>query len=83
MIIKIGNIELTEEEAERLYTAGKVYLITYRKIYILEYSKNAGYHGRVLYIRSTNCEPFTKKGRFYAYTAAQTNHLIGFNLFNE
>ena len=80
-IIKIGNIELTEAEAAAYYESGKRYFLTYSKIYYIDYSVNAGYNGRIVYISTSG--HFTHKGRFFAYDAAQVNHLLGFKLFNE
>lgn len=81
-IIKIGNIELTEEEARNFYENNKRYFVTYSKIYCLDFSKNAGYHGREIYKLIKKGEHFTKKGRFFAYDAGQVNHLLGFNFLN-
>lgn len=81
-MIKIGSIELTETEAEALYTTGKKYLVAYTRIYVIEYSRNAGYHGRVIYRSPNKGENFTRRGRFFAYTASQVNHLLEFNLLN-
>lgn len=81
-MIKIGSIELTETEAEALYTTGKKYLVAYTRIYVIEYSKNAGYHGREVYRLTNKGEHFTKRGRFYAYNESSVNHLLGFNLLN-
>lgn len=81
-IIKIGNIELTENEARDFYENGRIYFVTYSKIYYLDYSKNAGFHGREIYRLLKKGEHFTKKGRFFAYDAGQINHLLGFHLLN-
>jgi len=81
-IIKIGTIELSGFEAERLYESGKRYLVTYSKIYALDYSVNAGYHGRLIYKRQEK-GGFTRRGRFFAYPASEVNHLLGFKLLQE
>lgn len=81
-IIKIGNIELTEEEAARLYQGGRRYLVAYSKIYALDYSVNAGYHGRIIYRRPEK-GGYTRRGRFFAYPASEINHLLGFKLLEE
>lgn len=81
-IVKIGSVELTPGECEKLITNKKRYIVTYSRIYVLEYSKNAGYHGRDIYIK-TSPGGFTRRGRFYTYTAGEVNHLLGFGLLKE
>ena len=48
MIVKIGRVELTEEEAQKIYEEGK-YIVAASKIYQIHYSRNAGYYGSVVY----------------------------------
>lgn len=78
-IIKIGSVELTEMEAERLYEEEK-YIVTYSKIYKLEYSDaQKMVYGREIY----NQRGLAKRGRYHTLTAAEVNHLLGFSLLME
>lgn len=71
--MKIGNVELTEEEALNLYQSKK-YIVTYSKIYELFYSvPNTCIYGRVIYNNPGMC----KRGRYHALSAADVNHLVG------
>lgn len=73
-IIKIGNVELTREEAERLFNDRR-FIVTYSKIYCLVY-KAGHIRGKEVY----TSKGMTRKGRFYALTGEQINDLVGFKL---
>lgn len=78
-IIKIGSVELTEDEAFKLYEENK-YIITYSKIYQLFYSQaQKRVYGQQIYYSKGMC----RKGRFFVYTGEEINHLLGFKLVNE
>ena len=78
-VIKIGNVELTEAEALKIYQEQK-YIITYSKIYQLFYSAaQRTIYGNVIYQQPG----LTKRGRFYTFTAAEVNRLLGYQLVNE
>lgn len=79
IIYKIGNIELYGCDCQKLIEEKRIFLITYKTIYQLCYSVNAGYYGIKLYYQ--NDAPFTKRGRFFAYTADDANRLLGHDLF--
>lgn len=79
MIVKIGNVELTENEARE--AVGK-YIVTYRKIYEVRYSVNGGYHGTVVYTYAGN-GGLTRRGRYYLMDASTVNNVLGFQLINE
>ena len=82
-VIKIGNVELTENDAENLYTSGKKYLVTYSKIYEMKYSPaQKRYYGSVICTAGTGSN-YARRGRFYAYTAKDVNWLLGCKLLNE
>ena len=84
-VLKIGTVELLEEDAKRLYESGEKYLVTYSTIYEIKYSANLDYHyyGHAVYKHSTKGQGgMTHRGRFFAYTAAQVNNLLGYNLLN-
>lgn len=77
-IIKIGSVELTESEAEKLHTDGK-YIVTYSKIYQLFWSNaQKCVYGNVIYTQ----KGMTKRGRYFAMTGAAINDLLGFELVN-
>ena len=77
-IVKIGNVELTMEEALKYYSEGK-YIVTFSKIYQLFYSQaQKKVYGQVIY----SSKGMTHRGRFFAYSGAEVNHLIGINLVN-
>lgn len=80
-IIKIGSIELTKEEIKKFYYNHK-YLVTYSKVYQLNYSEPAGYYGNVVYTCNRG-ENLAKRGRFHAMDAVEVNNLLGFKLLRE
>lgn len=77
-IIKIGRIELTETEAQRIYESGRKYLVTSTRIYEVRYSVNAGYYGTQIYYDGKT--RFCKPGRFYKFSASEVNNILGFTL---
>jgi len=78
-IIKIGSVELTKEEAEKLYESGK-YIVTFSRIYQLHYSNaQKRVYGTEIYRQ----QGMARRGRFYAMDAKTVNHLLGFALVNE
>lgn len=78
-IVKIGSVELTQEEAERYYSEGK-YIVTYGCIYQLFHSTaQKTVYGKGIHKQSG----MTRKGRFFAMDAETVNHLVGFKLVNE
>lgn len=82
-IIRIGRVELTEDDARRLYEAGK-YILTYSKIYAVCYSENAGCYGHEVYRTVTKGKGgMCLRGRWHALSAADVNHLLGYKLLNE
>ena len=86
-MVKIGKIELSENEANDLYFSGKKYIVAYRKVYALEWCSNyvddnghyGGAYAREIYYHNGEM-PLTKRGRFFAKTAAEVNKLIGKDL---
>ncbi len=76
MIVKIGTVELTEQEAEKLYFEKK-YIVNYSGVYQLFYSAaQRRVYGQKIY----SSKGLTKRGRFFAFTAEQVNRLIGIEL---
>lgn len=77
-IVKIGNVELTEEQAFRFYEERR-YIVTYSKIYALHYSNaQKRVYGKEIY----HHPGMAKRGRFHAMTAEAVNHLLKFPLLN-
>lgn len=82
-IVKVGNIELFEKDAETIYKSGK-YIVSYKSVYSIHYSSNGGYYSsRVYNVPYKDDLPLTRRGRFITADAAQVNQLIGFRLLNE
>ncbi len=81
--IRIGRVELTEDDARKLHEAGK-YILTYSKVYAVCYSENAGYYGHEVYRTVTKGQGgMCRRGRFHALTAAEVNNILGYKLLNE
>jgi hypothetical protein len=78
-IVRIGNVELTEAEAYRMYAEGK-YLVTYSKIYQVFYSvAQRRFYGIELYHHNG----MARRDRFYAMSGKDVNRLVGSHLVNE
>lgn len=75
-IIRIGSVELTEEEALRMYEK-KLYIVTYSNIFELHYSDSLKrVCGRQIYH-----EPgLARRGRFHAISGEAVNRLVRFPL---
>ena len=78
-IVKIGNVELTREEAEKFYNEKK-YICSYVGIFQICYSpaQNMYYGMKVI-----NQKGYARRGRFYAHTAEQINHVFGKKILIE
>lgn len=75
-IIKIGTVELTPQEAEQLYNAGK-YIVTYSTIYkLIKTPHFPQVHGKAIH----KAKGMTRRGRFYAMDAETVNNVFGINL---
>lgn len=72
-IIRIGNVELTEQEAERLYNADK-YIVTYGAIYkLIKTARFPQVHGKAIHKE----KGMTRRGRFYAMDAETIQNVFG------
>lgn len=84
-IVKIGPVELYEDEALRLYNEGK-YIMTYSKIYQLHFG-GKGYprvYGTVIYNHPcVGGIGLARRGRYYKFDAAEVNNVLGFQLIRE
>ena len=79
-VVKIGTVELFEDEAEKLYSSGK-YIMTSSAVYQIFHSKNAGYYGQRVHYKPH--ARYTRPGRFHTLTAKEINNVLGFTLLNE
>ena len=78
-IVKIGNVELTSQEAFDLYSA-EMYIVTYSHIYQLFYSEaQRTVYGQPIYHE----KGLAARGRFYTMTGKQINHLLKMQLVKE
>ena len=77
-IFKIGNVELSEELAQKYYEQAK-YICGYTGIYQIFYSQaqNMYYGQKVLDIKG-----MARRGRFYALSGKEVNHVIGKDILN-
>lgn len=82
-IFKVGPVELNSKRAEMVMNHGG-YIVAYRTVYQLHYSKNAGYYGSKVFYADRNKYPLplTKRGRYIAAGPIDVNRLIGFKLLN-
>lgn len=71
-IVKIGSVELYDDEALKLYEEKK-YIVTYTGIYQLYYS-NA--QKQVYGIKVISQRGIAKRGRFHAMDAQTINHIL-------
>jgi len=83
-MVKIGSVELTEREAFRLYEEHK-YIVAYKRVFELRYSAAQGrvYGSQIYEVPYRGQCGLTKRGRFFAMSAKEVNHLLGFRLVNE
>ena len=77
-IIKIGRVELTKEEVQKLYEEKK-YICTFSAIYQIHYSQaQQRFYGSKLFSIG-----LAVKGRYHAMTAAEINKIQGQDLLRE
>lgn len=80
-IIKLAGIEFYLKELNELFEVGKTYIVKYKTIYKLEtanYKTEPKIKAREVY---KSFESLTARGRFYAMTKDQVNHLLKRELF--
>ena len=78
-IIKIGSVELYEDEALKLYEKKK-YIVTYGGVYQLFYSNTQ----KQVYGRKViNQKGIANRGRFYTMDAKTINHILGEKILIE
>lgn len=75
-IVKIGPVEFTTEEAKKLYESGKCYIITYTKIYTINYDETKSKFYGKQFFQTKNGENFTRRGRFYAMNKDDATELL-------
>lgn len=72
-IVKIGSVELTRGEAERIHAAG-LFVVNGRGVWQIDYSTAQGvYYGRLI-VRAAG---LVKRGRFHVMEAVAVNRLLG------
>lgn len=71
---KAGRVELTKEDAERIY-AEKKYICTSTAIWQPHYSQA---QDRIYFTKIADYKGLAGRGRFYALTAEQINHVMGY-----
>ena len=71
-----GSIEIHPAELEWLYNHD-YYILKYREIYQIHYSRNAGYYASLIYKAA---RPLTKRGRWDHARAEDINDMLGFDL---
>lgn len=83
-IVRIGPVELTLEDAQKMYEEKK-YIVTYTKIFSIKYSQaQKRFYGLCMYTYDRKGGPgMTRRGRFYALPACEVNRLVGYNLILE
>ena len=78
-IVKIGNVELTKEEAEKIYQEQK-YVCSYTGIFQIFYSQAQ----KIFYGQKViNHKGYAKRGRFYIHSAEEVNHVLGQKILCE
>lgn len=78
-LVKIGNIELTEEEAQEIYSEGK-YVCSYTGIFQVNYSQvQKCFYGQ----KVVDYKGYAQRGRFYIQTASQINKVLGRKILRE
>ena len=71
-MIRVGNTELSNDEAKRIY-ADCLYVVNGSGVWQIAYSENAGFYG----LKLVNRRGLTPKGRFYLMRAESVNTLLG------
>lgn len=72
-IVKIGTVEMTEDEAWEIYENDK-YIVTYSKIYQVFYSQaQKCLYGHVIY----RSKGLSKRGRYHVFDGKYINELVG------
>ena len=78
-IIKIGSVELTEQEAAAYYQQGK-YICTSTAVWQIHYSQAQNrYYGTKLF----SAPRFARRGRYHALDAETINGIMGRQMIYE
>lgn len=73
-IVRISGVELTYEEALKLYQSGRKFLVTYSKITEIVEGRNGEMKGKVIYIQKGG--KLAKRGRFHALSWKEVQSLL-------
>lgn len=79
MIVKAGNVELTLEEAEKIYSEKK-FVCSYSGIFAPHFSTT---QNRYYFTKVIDCKGYARRGRFYIQDAKSINHVLGEKVLNE
>ena len=61
--------DFTQEELRDYFNNSKIYFLSYNKFYRLMVSQNTGFYFQEnTYLKNNSKLPYTKKGRFHAFT---------------
>lgn len=71
---KAGNVELSENEAHDIYK-NKKYICTSTAIWQPHFSQA---QNRIYFTKIATYKGLARRGRFYALTAEEINHVMGF-----
>jgi len=77
-VIRIGGIELTQDEARDLYDSGRRYLISYNTITEMTYDAKTDCFGGKVICRKPKGQKlgFTRRGRFYSFTKEEIDGFL-------
>ena len=76
---RAGNVELTKEDAERIYN-NHLYIVSYSGIYQPHFSQA---QNRIYFTQICMNKGMARRGRFYRLSAKEINHIMGFEYLNE
>lgn len=78
---KAGNVELTENDAIAIYENGK-YIVTSYGIFQPQWHDNQSLQ-RVSFHKISNIKGMARRGRYYALTGDEINHILGYELLRN
>lgn len=77
--LTLAGIEFRPAEIQSAIDDGKEWLAKGRTLYLVGYSKNAGFSARPVY-KERGSLPLVSRGRFALLNASAANSLVGFEL---
>lgn len=76
---KAGRVELTKEDAEKIYN-NKKYIVTSYAIFQPHFSQA---QNRYYFSKIADIKGMAKRGRYYTLTAKEINHVLGYKYLRE